>query len=121
MSTPEVSNGKRNVVLYLDQHLVQEAKNTGINLSRFLEYDLKLFLSRMKQANPECSEKIRKEPESVTVQNGGIVTDSVGVCGGWDSRTSLLVKCQVCSELGGTHVLWVSKPSSGIAIITTWT
>jgi len=82
MSTSEVSNGKRNVVLYLDQHLVQEAKDRGINLSRFLEYDLRLFLKRMNQSNSESTDEIKGEAESAQAPIDPQRNNGAGWCGG---------------------------------------
>ena len=92
MSTLEISNGKRNVVLYLNPHLVQEAKDRGINLSRFLGYDLRLFLKRMNQSNLESANEIKREMESTRAQFVPQREGGAGWCGGWDSRTSLPVK-----------------------------
>jgi len=92
MESPEVLSRKRNVVLYLDPHLVREAKDRGINLSRFLEYDLRLFLSRMKHSNLEYAKGITGETESASAQNDPQRDGRAGWCGGWDSRTSLPVK-----------------------------
>jgi hypothetical protein len=92
MSPLEIPDRKRNVVLYLDQHLVQEAKDRGINLSRFLEYDLRLFLNRMKQSNLEYANGITGETESAPAQNDPQRDGRAGWCGGWEPRTSLPVK-----------------------------
>ena len=86
MEPPEVPDRKRNVVLYLDPHLVQEAKDRGINLSRFLEYDLRLFLSRMKQSNLEYARGITGDTESALTQNDPQRDGRTGGCGGWDSN-----------------------------------
>jgi len=86
MPTSEVSIGKRNVVLYFDQHLVQEAKDLGINLSRFLEYDLRLFLKRMNQSNLESAGEIKGEVESAQVQIDPQRENGAGWCEGWDSN-----------------------------------
>ena len=86
MSNPEVPDRKRNVVLYLDPHLIQKAKDRGINLSRFLEYDLRLFLSRMKQSNLEYAKGITGETESAPAQNDPQRSNGAGWCGGWDSN-----------------------------------
>lgn len=94
MEPPEVPDRKRNVVLYLNPHLVQEAKDRGINLSRFVEYDLRLFLNRMKQSNLEYAKGITGETESAPAQNDPQRDGRAGWCGGWEPRTSLLVKAR---------------------------
>jgi len=85
MSNPEISSGKRNVVLYLDPHLVHEAKDRGINLSRFLEYDLRLFFSRLNEPNSDNSPRIENQIEAdvyTRTQNLVNIVNPVGWRGG---------------------------------------
>jgi len=77
LGTNERKLKRKDVMLYLDSQLVEEAKERGINLSRLLEHTLRILLDRMKQVNLEDSSMNTDERSSTStiMKKAGITSD----------------------------------------------